>query len=209
MKNNIVENNIPAGNWENKYNSSNPISRYLMNNFLSSVKGLILKYKGEISSITEVGCGEGHLTEELYELGLTAEIKACDFSQQVIELANRNNSYKKKIDYYVKSIYDIGEDERADLLVCCEVLEHIESPLLALEQLNKFTNNYLLLSVPNEPLWRFLNMTRGKYLSDFGNTPGHINHWSPGAFKKLVSAYVDIVEVKMALPWTILFCRRR
>lgn len=209
MKNNLVENNIPVGNWENKYASVNPISRRLMDGFLSSVKGLILNHKNEINSITEVGCGEGHLTAEIFGLGLVPTMKACDFSAQVIELARQSNGYGERVKYYAKSIYDINEEERADLMVCCEVLEHLEHPEQALECLKRYSSRYLLLSVPNEPLWRVLNMARGKYLDAFGNTPGHINHWSPAAFRRLVSNYFEIVDVKMALPWTIIFCRKK
>ena len=41
---------------------------------------------------------------------------------------------------------------------------------------------HLLVSVPREPLWRGLNMARGAYLRDLGNTPGHVNHWSKRSF---------------------------
>ena len=41
----------------------------------------------------------------------------------------------------------------------------------------------LLVSVPREPLWRGLNMARGAYMRDLGNTPGHVNHWSKRALR--------------------------
>ena len=46
---------------------------------------------------------------------------------------------------------------------------------------------HLLVSVPREPLWRGLNMARGAYLKDLGNTPGHLNHWSKRSFVALLS----------------------
>ena len=47
---------------------------------------------------------------------------------------------------------------------------------------------HLLVSVPREPLWRGLNMARGAYIKDLGNTPGHLNHWSRKAFVELLVA---------------------
>ena len=40
---------------------------------------------------------------------------------------------------------------------------------------------------PREPLWRGLNIARGAYLKDLGNTPGHLNHWSKRGFVALLS----------------------
>ena len=42
--------------------------------------------------------------------------------------------------------------------------------------------------MPREPLWRGLNMARGAYLKDLGNTPGHVNHWSKRSFHRAARA---------------------
>jgi hypothetical protein len=87
------------------------------------------------------------------------------------------------------------------------VLEHLEQPDIGLVALQKVATDYVILSVPCEPLWRVLNLARGKYISNFGNTPGHIQHWSSSEFIALVGRYFDIVEVKNPLPWTMILCR--
>ncbi|WP_207642472.1 hypothetical protein, partial [Desulfosporosinus sp. I2] len=69
--------------------------------------------------------------------------------------------------------------------------------------------NHIILSVPREPLWRILNLARGKYIPDLGNTPGHIQHWSKKSFLRLVNRYFDVLEVKSPLPWTMVLCRIR
>jgi hypothetical protein len=61
----------------------------------------------------------------------------------------------------------------------------------------------LLVSVPREPLWRGLNMARGAYLKDFGNTPGHINHWSKRSFVSMLSRHGTVDEVRSPFPWTM------
>ena len=63
--------------------------------------------------------------------------------------------------------------------------------------------------MPREPLWRALNMARGAYWKDFGNTPGHINHWSARGFARFAEACFDVVDVATPLPWTMLFLKKR
>src|SRR5688572_3432463 len=109
-----------------------------------------------------------------------SSVKGTDFSAAMIELAA---SKFPAIDFRQRSIYDLKTDEdAADLVVCCEVLEHVEEPRLALERLAGISGQYCLLSVPREPLWRALNCLRGSYLRQLGNTPGHIQHWSRAEF---------------------------
>ena len=62
----------------------------------------------------------------------------------------------------------------------------------------------MLLSTPREPLWRVLNMMRGKYWGDLGNTPGHIQHFGRRELLSLVAEYLDVREVRSPLPWTML-----
>ena len=68
-------------------------------------------------------------------------------------------------------------------------------------------SRFLLVSVPREPLWRALNMARGAYLKDLGNTPGHLNHWSKRGFVQLLSRYGNVVEARSPFPWTMLLVR--
>jgi 2-polyprenyl-3-methyl-5-hydroxy-6-metoxy-1,4-benzoquinol methylase len=112
--------------------------------------------------------------------------------------------------FETRSIYDLAQVvDAADLIVCCEVLEHLERPEEGLRALQRVVDRYLIVSVPREPIWRMLNLARGKYIADFGNTPGHIQHWSKHDFVALVSKYFEVVEVKSPLPWTMVLCRSR
>ena len=52
------------------------------------------------------------------------------------------------------------------------------TPSTRVAEMARCAERHLLVSVPREPLWRMLNMARGAYWSDLGNTPGHLNHWS-------------------------------
>ncbi|MDR6642667.1 2-polyprenyl-3-methyl-5-hydroxy-6-metoxy-1,4-benzoquinol methylase [Luteibacter sp. 1214] len=162
------------------------------------------------SSIYEVGCGEGYWVARWHAEGYAAA--GCDVSGEVIALARANTAHIEmpSSTFDVCDIYDVARTPSAsELVVCCEVLEHIEDPLRGLRALRAIAGDYVILSVPREPLWRALNMVRGKYLVDGGNTPGHIQHWSARSFRRLVEEVFDVVEVKSPIPWTMLLCRRR
>ena len=200
------EDGIVIGNTYNKYGSQNPVVQWIMNGFNNSLSNLI--GKAAPKTIHEIGCGEGYWVIRWNHQG----IDACgsDFSSQVIELA-RENSLEAELPpntFQQLSIYDVNSDnDSADLIVCCEVLEHLEFPEQGLQALQHIVEQYVILSVPREPIWRVLNMFRGKYFSELGNTPGHIQHWTHSGFVKLVTKYFDIMEVKSPFPWTMILCR--
>lgn len=197
----------PAGNLTDKYTTKNPIYRALMGGFFRSLEALLRDVRGNITTVSEIGCGEGHLAARLDSMGF-ASVKCCDYSDDIIELARGVNS-STGISFHVKSIYEVGPDESADLVVCCEVLEHLEDPDAALERLTSLNARYYLMSVPNEPLFRMLNMLRGKYLTSFGNTPGHLRHWNSREFLHLVSRHFRVLAHRKPLPWTMVLCERK
>jgi len=196
---------VVVGNAYDKYASANPLVKWIMNGFETALDDLVAKASPK--DIYEIGCGEGFW--ELRLLSQGKQIRGSDFSSSVIEIA-RSNASKQGIDpgvFHTKSIYDVdSEDDVADLVVCCEVLEHLENPELGLASLQKIVGRRLILSVPREPVWRILNVARGKYLSQLGNTPGHIQHWSSSEFINLVSQYFRLLEIKNPFPWTMLLC---
>jgi 2-polyprenyl-3-methyl-5-hydroxy-6-metoxy-1,4-benzoquinol methylase len=201
----IDEKSIFKGEYSaEKYQSKNPIGRYLVNKFLSNITELVESVANN-KRIHEIGCGEGQITGLLYQKGF--EIRGTDIRKESIEVAKKNAfDNNLDIEFKIGSIYELEESDISDIIMCCEVLEHLENPILALENLKEITSQYIILSVPREPIWRLMNMARGKYLSEFGNTPDHIQHWSTKSFKKLVSNYFNIIEVRQPLPWTILLC---
>ncbi len=94
-----------------------------------------------------------------------------------------------------------------ELAAAVEVLEHLPDPAHTLAEMARCARRHLLVSVPREPLWRMLNIARGAYWRDLGNTPGHLNHWSRGAFVEELSHYGQVVEVRSPFPWTMLLVR--
>jgi len=204
----IREQGIVVGNTYDKYGSRNLFVRCIMKKFDEALASLVLKVAP--NSIHEIGCGEGYWVINWNRQGIAA--RGSDFSSKVIDLA-RANAMEHGIDprlFKIRSIYDIEhEEDRAHLIVCCEVLEHLERPKDGLRALQRVTMNHLIVSVPREPIWRILNVVRGKYLGAYGNTPGHIQHWSSKGFIALLEQFFDVVETRTPVPWTMALCRVR
>lgn len=196
----------PAGNFYDKYNTRNPIARKLMQGFLQGFSELT-ELAAPIGSALEIGCGEGELSMRLARRGW--QVHGCDIADEAIAEARRRASAANlAIPFEQHDIRDLpGGYEPADLVVCCEVLEHLEDTAGAIGILRSLCRGHLIVSVPREPIWRALNMARGRYWKNLGNTPGHIQHWSRSAFLKLLEQHVEIVAVRTPLPWTQVLCR--
>lgn len=198
----------PAGNFYDKYNTRNPIARALMQGFLTSFAELVT-LAGTPGNAYEVGCGEGELSMRLATAGW--QISGCDIADDAVsEACTRASRAGLKISFERRDLHELdGLCERFDLVVCCEVLEHIDDPVAGIRILSALCDRYLLVSVPREPVWRGLNLLRGRYIRQLGNTPGHIQHWSRKSFLSLLNEHVEIVAVRSPLPWTMALCRPR
>lgn len=201
----LTEDGVVAGNVYPKYSTRNPVARYLLRRFMETIDDFVLR--ADPVSIHEIGCGEGHLLSR-YADG-NRSLLGTDFSREVIETARALHP-DAGIRFEFASIYhmEAGRDG-APLILCCEVLEHLQDPEGAVEKLAALASPYLIASVPREPIWRMLNLMRGQYVADLGNTPGHINHWSTRSFLRLLAPHFEILDYRTPLPWTVALCRRR
>jgi len=198
----MIEKGIVAGNIYPKYLTKNPVARYLTNGFLNSLDRLVASI--DPSSVHEVGCGEGYLISRF--ANDKRILMGSDFSEQVIQEA-RQLSINSEINFKVASVYELTTEDSASLILCCEVLEHLEFPERALDILAGIANPYLIASVPQEPLWHILNILRGNYLGSLGNTPGHLQHWSKNGFLRFLEKRFELLNIETPFPWTMVLCR--
>jgi 2-polyprenyl-3-methyl-5-hydroxy-6-metoxy-1,4-benzoquinol methylase len=196
-----------GGNAYDKYATRNPIERRMVGGFIESVRDLVSRTGAR--NAHELGCGEGELSLALARDGL--DIRGSDVSAEVIEEARRRASAAGlDVAYRAVPIEALEPaTDGAELIVCCEVLEHLPDPVAGLEKIASLASPWLIVSVPREPLWRALNLARFKYVSDLGNTPGHLNHWSRRRFEEFVDERVEIIQTRRPLPWTMLLGRVR
>ncbi|MDX6605580.1 MAG: hypothetical protein QOD14_120 [Solirubrobacterales bacterium] len=196
-----------GGNVYDKYGTSNPIARRLMAGFMAQLDDLVERTGA--TEAHEVGCGEGELAIRLARRGML--VRGTDAFPQVLEEARtRAAAAGVEIDFEAVPVEQLeAARHSAELIVCCEVLEHLEDPERALEVLAGLARPWLIASVPREPLWRALNLARLSYVGELGNTPGHLNHWSKRDFVRFLTPRFEVVESTSPTPWTMVLCRTR
>jgi 2-polyprenyl-3-methyl-5-hydroxy-6-metoxy-1,4-benzoquinol methylase len=201
---------VPTGNTYDKYGSSNPVVRRLMAGFERSLDELFTIAAPD--TILDVGCGEGVLTEQWADRSRPsppARIVGIDLEDPKLaaEWAGRA---RPNLTFAAMEVEHLQfADGEFELVAATEVLEHVTDPEPALAEMARVASRHLLVSVPHEPLWRALNMARGAYLRQLGNTPGHLNHWTRRSFVRLLGRYGDVTEVRAPFPWTMLLVRVR
>jgi 2-polyprenyl-3-methyl-5-hydroxy-6-metoxy-1,4-benzoquinol methylase len=196
---------VPAGNTFDKYGSTNPLVKRLMAGFQRELAELFAAAAPR--SVLDVGCGEGVLTRRWAEQLDHGRVVGVDLADPRLEsewaTRTRPNLEFAAVD---------GEglpfaDDEFDLAAAIEVLEHVSDAERTIKEMARIAARHLLVSVPREPLWRALNLFRGAYARHFGNTPGHLNHWSSTEFVRLLERYGDVLAVRKPLPWTMLLVR--
>lgn len=193
-----------------KYESGR-IGQALLDGYFEAVGELLdeVELDDDVRAI-EIGCGEGMSTMRLRTLlDEITNLEASDYVHKQVLQARQNNPDVRVIQ---ESIYELThESQTFDVVFLLEVLEHLDYPDSALVEVSRVLKpgGYLIAGVPREPLWRILNVARGKYLGSLGNTPGHLNHWSRRGFITYIGRTFGQVNAhRSPIPWTLVLAKR-
>jgi SAM-dependent methyltransferase len=152
---------VPTGNTYDRYGTSNPLERRMMQGFMSALDAMLDGFAPR--RILEIGVGEGHVTARVRERLPAAAIVGVDLPDD--ELAGQWRAADLACVF--------GDATRLpsrggafDLVLAIEVLEHIPAPDAALAELARVCSGALIASVPFEPIWRAGNLARGRYVRD-------------------------------------------
>jgi SAM-dependent methyltransferase len=201
----VSKDGVVTGNTYDKYGSSNPVVRRLMDGFEGALEELFTK--AAPTSLLDVGCGEGVLVHKWAQRLGSARVVGIDLEEESIQ-AGWAERQAPNLEYRVMEAQNLPfADREFDLACAIEVLEHVPDPEHTVSEMARCAERHLLVSVPREPLWRLVNMARGAYWSALGNTPGHLNHWSRRSFVELLSRHGEVVGVRSPFPWTMLLVR--
>jgi 2-polyprenyl-3-methyl-5-hydroxy-6-metoxy-1,4-benzoquinol methylase len=196
---------VPTGNTYDKYGSSNPLVRRLMAGFEGTLAELFARAAPD--SVLDVGCGEGVLTHRWAEQLGERRIVGIDLDDAKLR-AEWETRRRPNLEYLAMPAERLPfAANEFDLAAAIEVLEHVPDPQHTLAEMARVAARHLLVSVPREPLWRALNVARGAYVRELGNTPGHLNHWSRRSFVRLLERHGEVLERRSPFPWTMLLVR--
>ena len=194
-----------TGNTYDKYGSTNPVVRRLMARFEGTLEELFTQ--AAPASLLDVGCGEGVLTHKWAQRLRDGRIVGVDLEDPAIQ-AEWAKRQAPNLEYRIMKAENLPfADDEFEVATAIEVLEHVPDPEHTVSEMARCASKWLLVSVPREPLWRGLNLARGAYWKELGNTPGHVNHWSKRAFVSLLSRHGEVVEARSPFPWTMLLVR--
>ncbi len=188
-----------------KHTSKNPIQRLLIKNFYSQFISLIKPLKPE--SVLDAGCGEGFSLNKLRENNIGKKLEGIENSKTAIDISKKINS---KLNIKLGSVYSLPyKDNSFDLVICTEVLEHLDNPERGLSQVMRVSKKYIIFSVPNEPFFMLSNLLRGKNFKRFGNDEGHINHWTIYSFQKLLKKNgLKVKKLRLPFPWILVLATK-
>ena len=197
---------VPTGNTFDKYGSRNPAVRRLMAGFETTLDRLFTR--ADPQSVLDVGCGEGVLTCRWAEQLGDRPVLGIDLPDPKLE-AEWSTRRRANLEFRAMTVDELScfPARSFDLAAAIEVLEHVPDPERTLDEMARVAARHLLVSVPREPLWRGLNVARGAYVKELGNTPGHVNHWSKRSFVRAVGSHGAVIEARSPFPWTMLLVR--
>jgi 2-polyprenyl-3-methyl-5-hydroxy-6-metoxy-1,4-benzoquinol methylase len=183
-----------------KYRAKNPVKRALIKRFVSKLHELF-ESGSPPRSVLEIGVGEGFLSGFLAERYPAVEFSGVDLNQQDLELLAKKFPRIKR---YCANIYDLSALPGGyDLIICAEVLEHVDEPERALEQIVRLAPQRVILTVPHEPWFMLSNLAMGKNITRLGNDVEHVNHFTVGSFRKLLSRKFELSKVTTSYPWIL------
>jgi len=187
-----------TGNTYDKYGSTNPLEQAMMRGFLRALDGMLDGLAPR--RILEIGVGEGEVMRRVGERFPGVPVTGLDLPDQALAERWRDERLPCMFGDATRLPF---ADDTFDLVLAIEVLEHVPGPSAALAELRRVGNGHLVASVPFEPIWRAGNLVRRRYVRDWGNTPGHVNHWTRWGFRRFVATRFDVARVASPLPWTM------
>jgi ubiquinone/menaquinone biosynthesis C-methylase UbiE len=196
---------VVIGNHTPKYTARNPAVRWLTQRWVANLDRQLARiatqHGADGGGALEVGCGEGVIAAQLARR--FGEVVALDLPDAGLRAGWRRHRGPRFLHADAQALP--FADDRFGVVVAAEVLEHLADPAKGLQELARVGRAHLVLSVPQEPLFRCCNLLAGRYLRELGNTPGHLNHWSRRGFVRFVAQVAEVREVTSPFPWTTIW----
>ena len=189
-----------------KYRNANPVQRHLIRRFTGTLHSFLVA-ASPIKTVLEVGVGEGFISGYLSEH--FPDIDFCGVELNPDDVVRLKEKFPR-VEAHVGNIYELDFlDRQFDLVICAEVLEHVDQPQRAITQLRQRTGGHAIFSVPHEPWFMLSNLARGKNIQRLGNDIEHINHFGKRSFRELLESEFEVLELTTAYPWLVSYSKPR
>jgi SAM-dependent methyltransferase len=187
-----------------KHTTTSPLRRLAIENFMARLLDLTRALRP--GSVLDVGCGEGFTLERLRRAGVGVgageTLEGVEPSAEALALGRRTHPHLRLVP---GSIYQLPYPDRSfDLVIATEVLEHLGDPDQALRELRRVARRHCLVSVPHEPWFTLVDYLRGQSPRDIG----HVQHWTPWSFRRLLGRHLRPVAWRLPFPWTMVLAQR-
>jgi len=167
-------------NWDQHWNDFSSVSRLNPANAYRNtlIFNRLARMKTRPICILDIGCGQGNLIEKLSQHFPEAMLFGIESSAKGILLAKKRNL---KATFFQTDIMLLDTDvsainQKMDVAICMEVLEHLDDPLTFLIHSKKFLKKdaIFIITVPSGPRTMY-----DKYV-------GHRQHFSEKSIKSLL-----------------------
>lgn len=138
-------------------------------------------------SILDVGCGTGNILKKLNTLDFQ-ELHGCDW----LPVSNKTPYKYTQVDLNKQGLSKYS-DNTFDLLICSDVIEHLENPAQILQEIQRVLKpeGHVILTIPNawniqERLLFLLTANSSRYVSERKSAPfGHISFFTTDILESL------------------------
>ena len=138
--------------WKTRPREINLHEAYRLSSIISMMQDVKENFPGHTSlRICDVGCGTGWLANCLSVFG---SVTGIDLSQEAIEIARLRWPH---INFYSNDIMTLVDRQEFDVIVCSEVIEHIENKNNFVELVSRLLTDdgFIVLSCPNSDIQKY------------------------------------------------------
>ena len=169
-----------------KYTHGNRLYQWHLQAFLQSVYTLLEQANPQ--SVLDAGCGEGFVTRYLAQQNPALRLTGMDLSPDAVAYAQ--TQFGELATFRTGSIYKLPfSDNSFDVVLCSEVLEHLDDTDRAIHELKRVARHHVLITVPREPYFKWLNDI-GRSLG-VSPDPGHVNFWTKTSFQTFIQSHFE------------------
>lgn len=187
-----------------KYLTRNPVKRCVIEHLIER----IIEVVGSIrpSALLDIGCGEGEVIYFLKNFYPKINAVCIDLSLEALKTAKKiddRNEYVRADIFYIPLRGNI-----VDAVICIEVLEHLEKLHEVFEEIKRVIKSHFIATVPNPLVFRLGNLISLKNISNLGEDPEHVHHFTQRSLIKTLSEHFEVKSVENVKMWTLAISRK-